>query len=189
MSIEGQSEKTNEEDFIVQENLEEEEKIDAFMELSQNKKESINKYLEDAERNKEKIYEVPVNISYKIKIPESAVVSQKDSWAKFSNVLHSQLPDTGELIEKLIWKGIKKQNPEIFEAEKYKSQALSELYKMVPWNQEKQQLEKSSSYDPEKAKEIVENMRAIDKKYNCHDDEYRLDVFIDTFKNFGDKID
>lgn len=189
MSEDLEQPKNEEEDFVAPETGEEGSRIDVMWEkgLSEHNQPLLKEALDEAEERGERILEVPVNISYSIKMPESAVLSFQDHSAKYDNIIYYQTGDVRDLIRKCIRESVNELDPDLAAASKQKYEALHELRNMYLWNSKKQQSEKTSSYDPEKAQELTKRIRGINEKFKCSDDD--IDSIEKTFEKIRENTE
>ncbi len=129
MSEDLEQSKNEGEDFVAPETGGEENQIKPQSEFQI----STNEMLEDAEKKGERIIEIPVNISYTVKVPESAFVSMTGHGARLDNAVFWQTHDVKEKIDKIVGDSIEEQAPELAEAEDIKYSAMQELRGMTDW--------------------------------------------------------
>lgn len=145
---------------------------------------STDEMLEDAEKNGERILEIPINISYTVKVPESAFVSVAGHGARLDNAIFWQTHDVKARIDKMVGDSIKEQDPELVEAEGTKYKDMQELRNMTNYSNG---FERTSTYDAERAKELVKQVREINEKYKCTDDD--LEWIVKGFAELGDSVE
>lgn len=137
--------------------------------------------IKNAEAKGEEILEIPVQVSYTIKIPRSALIKlERGTMRKIinfpisnslENLISEQIANVKELIKGKIVKRIKEDNPELFgDSIKFYS-AIEGLSSMIEYKDG--QLVRTDKFDTEKADRLAEEVKDLLKKHGSDDNQYQ----------------
>lgn len=159
----------------------------------------LQERLEKAKRYGERVIEVTVNPSFTIRVPESFVFTKcinhqppggegEGSW-DFGVAVMDQNNDVYDYydLEKFVLEKIKEQYPEFVEVSETRTQIINELREMTTWNGE--ETEKTETFNPERARELVRQLREMDRKYHSIASSGELSETSYLFERLGSKID
>lgn len=134
----------------------------------------LDKLLDKAKEKGEKIFEIPINISYIIKMPEGLMRSVGNhNDPNYNNLLYYQNRNVGNTINKQIVEGVRKINPELVDAADQQQVMINELIEMITPRNEKGEFGiigkgRTSSFNIEKARELYGKIKEINEKFKVY---------------------
>lgn len=114
--------------------------------------------LSNAEQKGERIIEIPVQLSYTVKIPESMIIGGLNT-TETGNIVYDQTNDIQPKIRNIIKNELNNNHPELIEDAIKRHEALSEIRNT------------RENIDKERIKELIQTAKDINHKYKIEDNE------------------
>jgi len=155
--------------------------------------------LKTAEGRGERVIEIPVTLSFTIKIPQDDILCEvyEGGGSVVGNMVYYQSNGivSNDKVRGIIYEKLKEQYPELIEDRNEMSKISHEIASMIRMVGVKQDhgetgpyhYVKTETYDPERARDMVHRYREIAEKHHYSRDD--LSAAIKHFEELGDKID